>query len=89
MEIGQQLFSPAADAAGEGVEGGKAGAVSGGEERVEALLSVSAIFGAVYVTEALLQAPGLGEDWLAFEEFAQPSALALSRPVENAPSCAG
>jgi hypothetical protein len=44
---GQQLFSPEADALGEGVDGGQASAVDGGQARLEAPLCLDAVGRAV------------------------------------------
>jgi hypothetical protein len=77
VEVGQQLLSPEAEALGEGIEGGQAGTVDGGEGELEAPLGLGAIGGEVDVAEALLQAPGLGDQRVALEQLAQAPALAL------------
>jgi hypothetical protein len=71
---------PEADALGEGLEGGQAGAVDGGEEELEAPLGLGAVAGAVDVAEALLRVPGLGDDRVALEQLAQAP---RSRPVRR------
>ena len=67
---------PGADASGERVEGGQAGAVEGDQERVQALLGVIAAAGAVDVSERFLQASRLGDDRVACEQVAEAVALA-------------
>jgi hypothetical protein len=41
VEVGQRLLAPETDAVGERVEGGQAGVVDGGQERLEAQLGVA------------------------------------------------
>jgi hypothetical protein len=55
--------------------------VDGGEESFEALLGADSVGGAVYRAECFLEAPGLGEDWVAFEQFGEPATLALGEPL--------
>ena len=69
VEVGQQLVAPDADALGEGVEGGQAGALDRGEEGVEALFGAAAVGGPVDGAEGLLESPRLGDQRLVGEQL--------------------
>jgi hypothetical protein len=81
VEVGERLLAPEPNAVGEGVEGGDLGPVDGGGEAVEAALGLVSVLRSVDRPEGFLEAPGLGQQRLAFERLAEPPPLALCEPL--------
>src|SRR5712691_7720280 len=81
VEVGEQLFAPAAEAVREGGEGGDRRPLDRRLEGTQPPLGLLPVAGAVDGAEALLQPPGLGQHGLGLEELAECAPLALAEPL--------